>query len=284
MSMVAKILIVLNLILAVAVMGAAGAYLQSAENWKKSYGDQKSKYDQDTKELNDRISKTQGSLDEANRAKAAAEQKRAEFEAQNRTLTENNTLLLKKIDDLVGSYQGISAELKDLKGNLEAARQANDKLQGERKAAEEAQRGALDAQNKAETEQKRLTDQVSNLTASLDGATKDKVNLADQLEASNTHLEMYKAKYGPIGLVAAPVKGQVLAADPAMDIYLISIGEKDQLKVADELTVFRGDQFIAVVVVDKVFADKASVVVKKVNGKPFKKGDIKQGDKVANVL
>jgi hypothetical protein len=39
-----------------------------------------------------------------------------------------------------------------------------------------------------------------------------------------------------------------------------------------------------VVVVDKVFADKASVVVKKVNGKPFKKGEIKQGDRVANVL
>ena len=36
--------------------------------------------------------------------------------------------------------------------------------------------------------------------------------------------------------------------------------------------------------VDKVFEDKASVTVKKVNGKPFKKADIRQGDKVANVF
>ncbi len=284
MSMVAKILIVLNLILAVVVMGAAGAYLQSAENWKHSFQEKDAKYNLDTKELNDRLSKTQGSLDEANRAKAAAEQKRAEFEAQNRTLSENNTLLLKKIDDLVGSYQGINAELKDLKGNLAAAREANDKLQGERKKAEDDQRAALDAQAKAETEAKRLTNENANLTAMLDGTQKDKVDLADKLEASNTHLHMYEVKYGPIGVASAPVKGQILAADATMDIYLISIGEKDGLKTADELTVFRGDQFIAVVVVDKVYADKASVMVKKVNGKPFKKGDIKQGDKVANVL
>src|SRR5512146_1460786 len=136
MSMVAKILIVLNLILAVAVMGAAGAYLQSAENWKKSYNDQKGKYDQDTKELNDRLSKTQGSLDEANRAKAAAQQDRAQFEAQNRTLTDNNALLQKRFDDLVGATQGISADIKTLQGDLAAARQANEKLQGERKQAE----------------------------------------------------------------------------------------------------------------------------------------------------
>jgi hypothetical protein len=283
--MVAKILIVLNLILAVVVMGAAGAYLQSAENWKKSFQEKDNKYNLDTKELNERITKLQGSLDEANRGKAAAEQKRAEFEALNRGLSENNTLLLKKIDDLVGSYTGISAELKDLKGNLDAARQANEKLQTERKKAEDDQRAALDAQAKAETEAKRLGNENGNLTAMLDGANKDKADLADKLDSANAHLHQYQVKFGEnLGMLAAPVKGQILAANSEVDIYLISVGEKDGLKVADELTVFRGDQFVAVVVVDKVFADKASVVVKKVNGKPFKKGDIKQGDKVANVL
>jgi hypothetical protein len=36
--------------------------------------------------------------------------------------------------------------------------------------------------------------------------------------------------------------------------------------------------------VDQVFDNKASVVVKKLAGKPMKKGDIKTGDKVATVF
>lgn len=284
MSMVAKILIVLNLILAVAVMGAAGAYLQSAENWKKSHEDAEVKYKGEIATLNDRLNKTQVSLDEAGRAKATALQLQAAAEASNRTLSEASALLSKQVNDLAGSYEGINAKMKDLQGNLDAARTANEKLQGEKKQAEGDMRAALDAQAKAETEQKRLTAENANLSGMLDATQKDKVALADNLEAANTHLHMYQVKFGNVAGETTPVKGQILAADSAMDIYLISVGEKDGVKVADELTVFRGDAFVAVVVVDQVFKDKASVIVKKLNGKPMKKADIKTGDMVATAL
>lgn len=282
--MVAKILIVLNLILAVAVMGAAGAYLQSAEKWKTDYSKSDELRRQENREKDERLTKLQASLDEANRGKAAAQQDRAQFEAQNRTMTENNLLLQKKYDDLNSSVQGINAGLRDMAANLDSARQANQKLQDDLKQAGEDRRNALDAQAKAETEQKRLTKENETLSAGLDDSKKNGVDLSDKLEAANAALAMYREKFGSIGVVAAPVKGQILAADPAMDLYLISVGSKDGLKIADELTVYRGDSFVAVVVVDRVFDDKASVTVKKVNGKPFKKADIRQGDKVANVF
>ena len=284
MSMVAKILIVLNLILAVAVMGAAGAYLQSAENFKKQYSDSKAQLEGTIKDLNERIQKTQSGLDEANRKASAAVQEKNTAEAALKTMSENNTLQQKKWDDLNASYQGIDAKFRDLQGNLEAARQANDKLQGEKKQAEDEKRGALEAKNAAETELKRVQLELDGTAANLDAAVKNGVALVEKLEATSTALDMYRSKYPSPGLPVAPVKGQVLAADPSIDIYLISVGEKDGVKVADELTVFRGDQFVAVVVVDKVFADKASVVVKRMNGKPLKKSDIKQGDKVATVF
>lgn len=284
MSMVAKILIVLNLILAVAVMGAAGAYLQSAENWKKSHEDAEVKYKGEIGTLNERLTKTQVSLDDAGRAKATALQMQAAAEASNRTLTENSALLSKQLSDQAGSLAGIDAKMKDLQGNLDAARTANEKLQGEKSQAEADKRAALDAQAKAETEQKRLTAENGNLSSMLDATQKDKAALADSLEAANTHLHMYQAKYGNLGVETASVKGQILAADSAMDIYLISVGTKDGVKIADELTVFRGDAFVAVVVVDQVFENKASVIVKKLNGKPMKKSDIKTGDKVATAL
>lgn len=282
--MVAKILIVLNLILAVAVMGAAGAYLQSAENWKKSHeeAEVKNKIERDT--LNERLTKTQVSLDDAGRAKATALQMQAAAEASNRTLTENSALLSKQLSDQAGSLAGIDAKMKDLQGNLDAARTANEKLTGEKTQAEADKRAALDAQAKAETEQKRLNAENANLSSMLDATQKDKAALADSLEAANTHLHMYQAKYGSISGETVSVKGQILAADSAMDIYLISVGTKDGVKLADELTVFRGDAFVAVVVVDQVFENKAAVIVKKVNGKPMKKSDIKTGDKVATAL
>jgi hypothetical protein len=283
MSMVAKILIVLNLILAVAVMGAAGAYLQSAENWKKSHEDLDAKFKTEITARDERLSKQQTALDEATRAKSTALQLQAAAEASNRTLTDNQAQLNKQLNDLNGSYTTISANLKDLQGNLDAARSANDKLQGEMKQADADKRAALEAQHNAETEQKRLTDLNNNLSNSLDAAQKDKVALADSLEAANTHLDMYKKKYPPIGLATKTVNAQILASNPEMDIYLISVGEAD-VNLADELTVYRGDTFIAQVVVDKVFKDKASVTVKRLNGKPMKKSDIKVGDKVSSNL
>lgn len=284
MSMVAKILIVLNLILAVAVMGAAGAYLQSAENWKKSHDENETRFKGEIATLTDRITKSDAARDEAIRGKETAKQAQTAAEAANRTLQDGNTLLSKQLSDLSGSFAGIDAKLKDLEANLGAARTANQQLTGEKAQAEADKRAALDAQAKAETEQKRLTDENANLTAMLDATQKDKVALADSLEAANTHLNMYKGKFGPLSGETTPVKGQILAADSAMDIYLISVGSKDGVKIADELTVFRGDSFVAQVVVDQVFPDKASVIVKKINGKPLKKADIKAGDKVSTTL
>jgi chromosome segregation ATPase len=250
MSMVAKILIVLNLILAVAVMGAAGAYLQSAEHWKKQYNDNKATLEGEIKELNDRVTKTQLAREEADRAKSAAETKARELDTAHKIVQDSNTVLQGKLNDLVASQGATSAAMTQLEAGLRQAREQNDKLLTEKKTADDERRAAMDAKAAAETEQKRLQNELDNATAMLDATQKDKASLAEKLEASNTALEIYKQRFGSIGLVGAPVKGMVLAADPKMDIYLISVGDKDQVKLGDELTVYRGDQFVAFVVVD----------------------------------
>lgn len=283
MSMVAKILIVLNLILAVMVMGAAGAYLQSAEDWRAKYTTRNEQAETDMKELQGRFQQTQSSLEEANRKAAAAATAQSAAEAANRTLAENNTLNQKKLDDYNATLQGLNERVKDLSGNLGSAQERIATLESEKKAAEDEKRAALSAKAAAETEQKRLTNENENLSSMLDAAQKNGVSLAGQLEASNTALAILREKYPDAGGLSAPVKGVVLAADAKMDIYLISVGSKDGVKTADELTIYRNDQFVAVVVVDKVYEDKASVMVKRMDGKAFKKMDIQQGDKVATI-
>ncbi|HEU4393928.1 MAG TPA: hypothetical protein VFS92_00060 [Planctomycetota bacterium] len=285
MSMVAKILIVLNLVLAVAVMGAAGAYLNSAENWKRQYNESKASMEKEIAELRDRNAKTQSSLDEANRTRAAAITAKDTAEVAAKQAADQNSVLQKKLDDLIQANQSGTVTLTNLETGLKQAREQNDKLLAEKAAADAARRTAMQAKDAAETEQKRLQNELDNATAMNEAAAKDKVALAERNEALNTENSMYRSKFGPIGMPSTPVKGMVLAADSKQDIYLISVGSKDQVKVGDELTVYRGDQFVAVVVVDKVFDDKASVITKREGGKALKKDgmDIRQGDKVATV-
>jgi hypothetical protein len=283
MSMVAKILIVLNLILAVAVMGAAGAYLQSAENYKKMYLAQKEQAENDEKAANEKIANLQTQRDDANRGKAAALQAQQGAEATAETMRTNNALLEKKLNDYNASNQSLAAKLSDLEKGVGEARGQNEKLVAEKNQADTDRRTAIDAKNAAETEQKRLQASLDAATASLDDKTKESVALAERLEQANTHLVMYRDKFGTIGAVQKPVDAMVLAADTASDIYLISVGSGN-VNVGDVLTVSRGDQFVAQVVVDRVFTDKSSVVVQRIGGKPMKKADIRQGDKVGTVF
>ena len=76
-----------------------------------------------------------------------------------------------------------------------------------------------------------------------------------------------------------PVSGSILEADLVNDSYTLSRGTKDGVYAGDEFSVFRGTSFVAVVVVDKVFAERAIATVKMLGGKPHKKSDIRPGDR-----
>jgi len=148
--------------------------------------------------------------------------------------------------------------------------------------------------SKLEARVAKLEEQVSGLRTELDRARmptrREDVEQKRLVPEPGAAPEAPPKTDAPVPAVPAPpetrpdVKGQILAADSAMDIYLVSVGRKEDVRVGDELTVYRGDTFVAVVVVDHVFEDKASVVVKKVSGKAMKKSDIKAGDKVARSL
>lgn len=88
----------------------------------------------------------------------------------------------------------------------------------------------------------------------------------------------------PVAESSVPSVGSVLATDSALGIHLISIGHEYGVRTGDEFTIFRGNRFVAVIVVDKVFKDRASVTVKKINGKAMLKSEIMVGDKVASAL
>ena len=82
-----------------------------------------------------------------------------------------------------------------------------------------------------------------------------------------------------------PLKGAVLAADNKAGVFLLDRGQRDGIKVGDELTVYRADSFVAVVVVDRVSEENCAVSVKVENGTPLLKAgmQVRRGDQVATV-
>ncbi len=284
MSMVAKILIVLNLFLAVAFMGAAGAYVNSSENYMKKFKAEESAKQALKSDMESQVKKLQDSLDEARKAQTAAENAKNAAEATAKTLLTGNEMLQRKLDKMSGDLTTLAAKIGDLQKNLDNARADIGRLSGEKDKAMADRREALDKQNAAETEAKRLSAELAACMAAGDSLRVAQADLAESLEKTTTELNMYKSVYPPVATRSVSVKGVVLAADSKMDIYLISVGGKAGLQLNDELTVFRGGHFVASVVVDRVMDDKCAVYVKRLGGTPLKKDDIRQGDEVTGAL
>jgi hypothetical protein len=285
MSMVAKILVVVNLFLAVAVMGAAGAYLNASAKWKADHAKDTEVRDATIKELEANNAKAVQAKDEALTSKAAAELAKTAAEASALTLQKHNDMLKDRLNEQAASIAGINGILGDFKQNLESARAQIETLTKEKGQAEADRREALDKQNAAELESKRLAGELTASVAAHEAAMKANADANEALEASNTELAIYKANFPPpSGINQAAVKGQVLAASAADDIYVLSIGSKDGVKENDELTAYRGDDFVAVLVVYQVEGDKCAASVKRIDGKPFKRGEVRTGDKVSSLL
>ena len=67
-------------------------------------------------------------------------------------------------------------------------------------------------------------------------------------------------------------------------MHLISVGSKDGVKIEDRFVVFRGGEFVALVMADKVFEDKCSVIVMGTPGHPLMASNLRVGDTVESGL
>ncbi len=281
MSTVTKILIVVNLILSVAVMGAAGAFLNASEDWKGRYNRETKQLKDDLNARTEALTVAQNAEREARNIASTAEKQRAAAEAERDTQKANGEVLAKKLQDISTSTAGLDRQFGDLRRDLDNEKNRNNNLQKELDQAGSARRDALAAKATAEAELARVSAERDSLSNDLDGKTKRNVDLTGMLEKTNTELTMYKVKYPPPTDVSAKnLKGVVLAADPKLDIYVISIGKSAGVALNDELTVYRGDHFVATVIVDSLDEKQAGCRTKK----GMKKMDVQQGDQVTSNL
>jgi len=276
MSVVAKILIVLNLVLAVAFLGASASFLGQKESYKKMYEDTKA-------ELSAQIDVLRQQVDEKENAfrtqEGLAQQRKTELDtavAKYEQGEADRTKFLEEFNTLQAAHTRLSETYKDALAQIDALRNDKNQLITEKDEALTAKREAISKQNAAETEQKRLESELADKTDEAAGLEAKIVELSKELESAGVMLQAYKDKFGAITewINVPALAAKVSAVDEKYNIVILSIGRDDGVKPGFEFTVYRGDKYIGKVIVDDVQKDHCSGYSKK----ELQAGEINVGD------
>jgi outer membrane murein-binding lipoprotein Lpp len=276
MSVVAKILVVLNLVLAIVFLGAAATFLGAQESWKVKYEE----YEVETTKKIDTIT---AARDLANKryndarveaANAAGEKDKA-VEVQRRIEGENEKIT-NEHNDLLGKYDKLSQAQKDLVATNEKLTNDIKALTSQKDEAIAAKAEAVKAMNDAVTEQRRLKalgDEKDDTIAALEKKITD---LGEMIEGLNLKLAAYKDRIGdlPDMIGMEPIKAKVTSVSAQYNIVMLSVGRDDHVKPGYEFTIYRGNEYVGKVVIDRVEKDYCSGQSKK----ELEKSPIQAGD------
>jgi SMC interacting uncharacterized protein involved in chromosome segregation len=276
MSVIAKILIVLNLVLAVVFLGASATFLGQQESWKKKHDDIKTASEAEIADLKaQRDGANRTARDQETLASQRQEQI-AEVQGILQAKESEYTQITERYSTLLGQYERLSQTYKDAIALNDSLTQQKNALINEKDAALTEKRNAIEEMNAAVTERKRVEGELESAQMDKSELAKRMTELADQHESQTVLLEAYVEKFGSLADVMNPptIKARVTAVDNNLNIVMLSVGRDDGVKKGFAFTVYRGNEYIGKVIIDKVEADYASGY----SVKELEQGAIQVGD------
>jgi len=278
MSTFAKVMVVVNFILAIAFLAAAGTLHGAAESWKGKYNDLEKAKDQQIQNLDGQVKARGQELEEARAQQRALEGRAAAAEAVQKQQAESNSVLMKEIDVKNGEISKLQANLTDATNAVKDQTARNEQLSTALAQKDADQKATAEKLRTSEELAARETQRADNAERSLGAAEVANKKATDDLDSANTALAVYRKKFGALGEApVSAVKGVVQAASASDDVFVVSVGSKDGVKVGYEFTVSRGDKYVSTIVIDSVFPNHAAGHTKQ----GMKKLDVQAGDSVA---
>ncbi|MGH7162968.1 MAG: hypothetical protein ACREID_05750 [Planctomycetota bacterium] len=254
MSNMAKIFVVANLVLALAIFGAAAAFLGAQDDYKAALVDTTKKADETVKSLNAQIAGHIKEIDEQKRAASLAVAAKTQAESESETLRTQLADAKAANDKLTVTGEGHAQNLAAMTKILEEDRAARATLQ---KSAEDATQNSLSFQKKWEEEvanRAQMESQIANLTEQVQSLSAEKGDLEKSLRDAQFLLDSYKEKFGPIGPQQG-ADGVVLAVKE--NLVTISVGANDKVRVGDEYHIRRGERYVGRITIRQVMKNMA---------------------------
>jgi ABC-type transporter Mla subunit MlaD len=257
MSSIGKIFVVVNLVLSLLVLGAAGALLKRTEVTKEQ-----------VTELEGQLSASQSDLDEANSQfaerervlnaekqrlqedkedlevlKANAERTSQRLETDNQQLRDDVSKINVKLDTLESSLTGLEQRNQELNA-------LNAQYLNEKRDAEAAQLAAEQAARDVQDQLAELGRQVTELQDQLALARSDADEAAKLLEVAKA------GGFDPTTVVAMPrIEATVAEVDDEYGFVILDKGKDDQVQTGYTFEVHRGGNYLGRVKVDQVYAN-----------------------------
>ena len=276
MSVVAKILIVLNLILAVVFLGSGATYLGVKETFKLKLETAEANWVTERKDLEDSRDNFSKKWRDQEAKTATAQTELADIQGRWAQKEEEYKQAAALQTKLQAAYDKLSETYRDAIAQVDTLRNEKNRLIDEKDQALTAKRTAIDAQNNAVTEQRRLESELQAANDTVD-ELKVRINeVSTKLASTEVLVKAYEDKYGPYAEAMTPpaIQAKVAAVDNGLNIVILTVGRDDEVKAGYEFTVYRDDKYIGRVVIDKVERDHCSGYSKK----EIEAGAIQVGD------
>jgi chromosome segregation ATPase len=279
MSSMAKIFVVVNLLLVVAVFGAAAVLLGAQDDYRSNLVE----LEQKSRETRDKLqadivqlsARVQAQVQKTSEEKSRADDAEARLELATTSLDKAQQANASQ----TASNERLSGELASLRSLYENQQQV---LTAAANDAKEASQAFVD-KNKAWEEVVRVAAAFDMRVGELDDANRslqaDKKKVEDDLRDCMFWLGKYKERYGDIAGLTKAAEGRVLEVREAAGgvvLLIISVGRDDGVAVGDEYRISRGSDFVGFAKVTRVLSDKAVAEFDTQfpgNGAPARNGD-----------
>jgi hypothetical protein len=276
MSTVAKFFVVLNLLLAVAFLGAAATFLGYVDSYRTKHTEEVGRHEATKKaaevEKADLTTRLEQAVRDANvkdadlkRVQAMHDKMATSYAAQKESYDILNSSLQKANAALLVAQQTIA----DNRNLIAELNKEHNTLVEANRAAKDAEQAAIKAQHGLEQALSNAQEQVQDLQTKL-------ASTSEELRTTTFRLQGMLTRFpgGDVGGEQPPQEGKVLAADNRMNIVVISLGAEDGVKTGFKYTISRGSKYVGELeITDTESKKSAGRIVKATQAMPAQVGD-----------
>ena len=261
MSSMAKIFVVVNLVIIVAVFGSAATLLGAQDDYRKALTETTSKA-RDTHAAQKKMIDDARSQTASQREKAINEMNRANDAEQRFEMAKGNLDSANQINVSNGAaLERLSGEYNSLRKLYEGQAEMIKTLQSSAKDADQNYTDKNSAWERAVKEAAARANRIAELDDSVRALQGDHKATTDELRQTKFWLEEMEKRFGSIrGEQIIDVEGRVLEVREAVGgvvIVIISIGREDKVTVGSEFKISRGRDFVGFAKVTRVMKDSA---------------------------
>lgn len=281
MHMMTKVFIILNALLALIFAVASLTLYAKRVDWvdqtvqavketaafKKKYEEKCAEYDKLDKTTSVRIQELKDKLQEQENLYTEAKNQNSSLQRTNNELTEKISANTDRLNDLQKMLEQKETRNNELQARIDDLIKTNNKFAKDKEFAEKRAIELMADLKQAEAEMLQLG--------------KNNAELLEQVATLRIDLQKYISAYGKIPTAAVsspvPISGRVLQVEEAVDLVMLSVGEKDKVKKGMEFVISRGQDYVAKVRVRTVYEDMCSAeILTGMQKLPIKVSDLAQ--------